>query len=387
MTPGARVAAAIEVLDGVLGGQSAERLLTRWARGARYAGSGDRAAVRDHVFAALRRLRSCQAIGGGGGRGAMIGSLVQDGQDPATAFTGQGHAPPPLDAGELARIAAPRNMSRGERLDLPDWLLPIWDRSLGERSEEVAGAMRHRAPVHLRANLSRTDAVGLIRDLARDGIEARRLPLSPSAVELVGGGRALRRARAMAEGLAEPQDAASQAIADLVPDVPRMLDYCAGGGGKALAIAARTGRPVDVHDADPARMADMPGRARAAGADLRQVVDPAGPYDAVLCDVPCSGSGAWRRQPEAKWRLTEPRLDALNATQDAILDSASRLVAEGGRLIYATCSMLDVENGERVHRFLDRRPYWRMERTVALTPLDGGDGFYGAVLTQRRVER
>ena len=379
MRPDARAQVAIEVLDGVLEGAgdgplltgtSAEALLTRWARGARYAGSGDRAAVRDLVFSALRRLRTSAASGGSlTGRGVIAGLIAGTGADPEASFTGADHAPARLDAAERAAARPPTG---GEVLDMPDWLVPHLSASLGDRMDPVCALLRERAPVHLRANAVKTDREGLIDALAADGIVARAHPLSPTAVEVTDGERRLRGARALREGWAEPQDAASQAVSDFVPVGPgmRVLDMCAGGGGKALALAAR-GASVSAWDADPARMKDLPVRAARAGVQIEVLAEPGSGWDVILCDVPCSGSGAWRRAPEGKWRLTPESLADLLSVQKGILDDASRRVSPGGCIAYATCSLLDVEN----------RPEGGSGRqSLTLTPLDGGDGFHVALI-------
>jgi 16S rRNA (cytosine967-C5)-methyltransferase len=376
VTPGARVAAAIGVLEDWLAGMPAERALLRWSRGARYAGSKDRAAVRDHVFDALRRLRSSAALGGGlHGRGVLLGLM---GPGP---FDGQGHAPEPPAPAERALLAEPPPLTRAEALDVPDWLLPELEADLGDRAEAILEAMRHRAPVGLRVNLARIDREAARRLLAEEGIGAEPSGLSPSALVVPGGARAVSRSRAYAEGLVELQDPASQAAADAVPAAGRVLDLCAGGGGKALALAAR-GAEVWAHDASPARMRDLAPRAERARTPVAMVERPEehGPFDAVLVDAPCSGSGSWRRDPEGKWRLTPERLDALTGTQDAILDRAAGLVAPGGTLVHATCSLLSRETGGRVDAFHRRHRDWTTVSCRTITPLDGGDGFGIAVL-------
>src|SRR5690606_35023392 len=214
--------------------------------------------------------------------------------------------------------------------------------------------MQGRAEVHLRANLARIDTAKLAARLGAEGIAAEPHPLSPSALAVREGARRLRRSAAFAEGLFELQDAASQAVADAVPVPPgaRVLDFCAGAGGKTLAMAARAEAEWFVHDANPARLADLPERARRAG--CRPVMLPPGevadaaPFDVVLVDAPCSGSGAWRRDPEAKWALAPDRLEALRRQQAEILDAAADLVAPGGTLAYATCSLLFEENDWQV---------------------------------------
>ena len=386
MTPAARIAAAAEVLDRVLAGDPAERALTGWGLGNRYAGSRDRAAVRDLVFDALRRRRSFAALGGAAtGRGLMLGAVRAAGTDPDTLFTGEGFAPPRLTAEERAGGHVP--VPGAEALDCPDWLYPVLGQSLGADRDAVLAALQTRAPVHLRVNLARAD-----RDTARAGLAARGIetvphPLSPGALEVVAGARAVKVDPAYLDGSIELQDAASQAVADLVPLTPggRMLDYCAGGGGKTLAVGGRVAGRFFAHDAHPRRMSDLPARATRAGLEVRCVTTESlarlGRFDAVLVDAPCSGSGSWRRDPEGKWALTPATLAAVVALQARILDEAAALVAPGGVLVYATCSLIEAENTDQVAGFLSRHPGWTSPWQRRFTPLDGGDGFYAAALT------
>ena len=380
MTPGARSAAAIGVLDRVLAGEAAEKALTNWGRASRYAGSGDRAAVRDLVYDALRQRRSAAALGGSEtGRGLVLGLLRAAGQE--ALFTGEGHAPQPPGPDE-----AGRSPFGAEALNLPDWLLPEMTRALGDRLAPVAQAMQARAPVFLRVNLARGDVAAALATLADEGIEARPHPLAPTALEVVAGARKVQTSAAYLEGLVELQDASSQAVVAVLPlaDGMRVLDQCAGGGGKTLAMAARAKLRLWAHDASPRRMADLPERAKRAGVKVTLTEQPeaTAPYDLVLVDAPCSGSGSWRRDPEGKWRLTADRLGELRAVQAAILDRAAGMVAPGGWLAYATCSLLEVENGDQTAAFLARTPGWRLEVERRFTPLDGGDGFYLALLAR-----
>ena len=390
MTPAARVAAAIECLDAILDGAPAERVLTRWARGHRFAGSKDRAAIRDHVFDALRCRRSFAALGGGEtGRGLMLGALHAAGTPAETVFTGERHAPAaPSPAERAFRPPAMDALPETVRLDCPDWLAPELRASLGRDFAPVMAALRARAPVHLRVNLRRTGREAAARRLADEGITTRPHPLSPTALEVMAGARRVRGSGAFADGWIELQDAASQAVCDAIP-VPggaRVLDLCAGGGGKTLALAGRARARFFAHDAAPRRMADLPARAARAGVEVERLdtvaLATAAPFDLVVADVPCSGSGAWRRAPEGKWRLDAPALARLTATQDAILDHAAALTAQGGVLAYVTCSLLGVENGARVGAFLTRHPGWRQRLSRALTPLEGGDGFFVTLLTR-----
>ncbi|WP_323042273.1 RsmB/NOP family class I SAM-dependent RNA methyltransferase [Gemmobacter sp.] len=380
MTPGARVAAAIAVLDRVLAGEAAEKALVNWARGSRFAGSGDRAVVRDHVFDGLRRMRSAAALGGAAtGRGLILGVLRAQGVDPATLFTGDGHAPAPVAAEEAARP-----MTELEALDCPDWLAPQMQASLGGAFAQVMQAMQSRAPVFLRVNLRKGNVARAQALLAAEGITAQPHPLAETALEVTAGARRVAGSACYREGVVELQDAASQAVVQALPlaDGLRVLDYCAGGGGKTLAMGALARLDLTAHDADPRRMADLPARAARAGVRVKLAESHAlsGGYDLVLADAPCSGSGAWRRQPEARWRLDAGRLAALNALQDEVLDKAAAQVRPGGWLAYATCSLLDCENTERVEAFLARNPRFAPDRQMRLTPLDGGDGFFLALL-------
>ncbi|WP_103256123.1 RsmB/NOP family class I SAM-dependent RNA methyltransferase [Tabrizicola aquatica] len=380
MTPAARAAAAIAVLDRVLAGEAAEKALTNWGRASRYAGSGDRAAVRDLVYDALRQRRSAAALGGSEtGRGLVLGLLRAGGQE--ALFTGEGHAPQPPGPDE-----AGRSPMGAEALDLPDWLLPEMERALGDRLAPVAQAMQARAPVFLRVNLARGDVAAAVAALAGEGIEARPHALAPTALEVVAGARKVQTSAAYLEGLVELQDASSQAVVVALPlaDGMRVLDQCAGGGGKTLAMAARAKLRLWAHDAAPRRMADLPERAKRAGAKVTLTERPeaTAPYDLVLVDAPCSGSGSWRRDPEGKWRLTPDRLGELRAVQAAILDRAAAMVAPGGWLAYATCSLLEVENGDQTAAFLARTPGWRLDAERRFTPLEGGDGFYLALLAR-----
>jgi 16S rRNA (cytosine967-C5)-methyltransferase len=380
MTPSARLAAAIAVLDRHLGGEPVERALTNWARGSRFAGSGDRAAVRDLVFDALRRRRSTAALGGGmTGRGLVLGLMREAGQE--ALFSGVDHAPAPPGPGDAGVLPV-----GAEALDIPDWLLSDLEASLGAELAPVCQALRQRAPVFLRVNLGKTDLPGAMAALADEGIVTVPHDLAATALRVTANARKVQASDAYLRGLVELQDASSQAVVEALPlrDGMKVLDHCAGGGGKTLAMAARARLRLFAHDAAPRRMADLPTRAQRAGAKIALIDRPetAAPFDLVLVDAPCSGSGSWRRDPEGKWALTPERLAAVTKEQAAILDRVAPMVAAGGVLAYATCSLLARENGAQVRAFLDRQPGWRLERERAILPLTGGDGFYVATLAR-----
>jgi 16S rRNA (cytosine967-C5)-methyltransferase len=387
MTPAARVAAAIEILDMIGDGLPAEQVLTRWGRGNRYAGSKDRAAIRDYVFDVLRVQRSAAWLGRAStGRGLMIGLLRGQGVDVDTLFTGEGHAPAPLVDYEVELASG--EMPTEEAWNLPDWLISRFEDSLGDNAAGTAKVLQERAPITLRVNTAKTNSSDAVLMLQEAGVEVTANPLSPTALTVTEGPRRIRNSPAYLEGFVELQDASSQAVVDALPKAARVLDYCAGGGGKSLAVAARGDVRVFAHDIEPARMRDLPLREARAGAEITQLgtgdLADQGPYDLVLVDAPCSGSGSWRRAPEAKWRLTPDELEKTMGVQDDILDAAMRLVTPEGTLAYATCSILKEENAARVEAFLVRHTGWRCtwQHTYDVTEL--GDGFYTAHLTQSK---
>lgn len=385
MTPAARVAAAIEILDMIGDGLPAEQVLTRWGRGNRFAGSKDRAAIRDYVFDVLRVRRSAAWFGRAAtGRGLMIGLLRGQGIDPATLFTGEGHAPSPLEDYEIE--APTGEMPVDDACNLPDWLMSRFQDSLGDDAAETAKMLQARAPITLRVNTAKTNTSDAIQMLNEAGVEVVANPLSPTALTVIEGPRRIRNSPAYLEGYVELQDASSQAVVDALPHAARVLDYCAGGGGKSLALAVRDNTRMFAHDIDPARMRDLPLREVRAGVEITQLgtgdLAEQGPYDLVLVDAPCSGSGSWRRAPEAKWSLTPEQLEETMAIQDSILDEAAQLITANGTLAYATCSILLEENVGRVDAFLARHTGWRCIWQNSYAISEFGDGFYTAHLTQ-----
>ncbi len=380
MTPAARISAAIEVLDHWLGGAPIERALTNWARGARYAGSKDRAAVRDHVFDILRRKNSCAAVGGGSdGRALAIGHIRLQGFDLDSIFSGEGHAPAPLSDQERFVPSVDKDIWR----DVPIWLHSYFSRALGETAELALMGMSARAPLYLRVNTLRSNPDDVQTSLLSEAIETTQIR-DTGALEVIENPRKFRLSRAYQDGHAEIQDLSAQLATSAVawPQTGRILDYCAGGGGKTLGIAAMTSAELFAHDANPARMKDLPVRAKRAGAKTTLVVDPNGgmTYDAVLCDVPCSGSGTWRRDPEAKWRLTPDSLEKILISQSDILKSAAKLVRPGGQLVYMTCSYFCEENVDQIDQFLSTHSGWTLHQQVVFGIDHGSDGFFLAEL-------
>ena len=383
MRPSARVQAAIDILDLILSGKAAEQALTGWARRSRFAGSKDRAAIRDYVFQAMRCKRSYMALGGAEtGRGMMIGQARDQGFDLETLFDGQGYGAKPI-----ARHETGRAPSKEEARDLPDWLWKEFVASLGETgAQQAAERLRTRAPITCRVNLRSATVKEVLANLSAAEVLAEQIDASDTALLVTEGERKLAQTEAYKQGWIELQDATSQAaMAEVtIPIGARVLDYCAGGGGKTLALAARADAHWFAHDIASERMVDLPERAKRAGVNVNllqgDIVLEHRPFDVVLCDVPCSGSGTWRRTPEAKWRLTSKRLAELGRMQAEILEKALPLVRAGGQLIYATCSVLKSENPEQVAGFLSRHDGVSCV-TERVWPISGhGDGFYLSVM-------
>jgi 16S rRNA (cytosine967-C5)-methyltransferase len=319
----------------------------------------------------------------------MIGLVAASGGDPGAIFSGEGYGPAPLGAAERKALAEAENRVMPEQVarDCPDWIAPMLRRALGADFAAVLARIRDRAPVFLRVNASRITRADAARALAAEGVATRPVESLKYALEATENVQKIKTSLAYLDGRIELQDLSPQAAVEALGLAPsmRVLDYCAGGGGKALAIAALGVASVTAHDAAPRRMADLPARAARAGAGI-EIADRAvlvgRLFDLVLADVPCSGTGTWRRTPDAKWRLTEARLGELREVQAGILDRASTHVAPGGRLAYMTCSLLAEENRDQIDAFLARHPAWRLAGERLYTPLSGGDGFYSAHLTR-----
>lgn len=393
MTPGARLAAAIECLDAIAAGAPAERVLTTWARRARFAGSKDRAAIRDQVFDVLRARESCAILGEGtSGRALILGLCALQGQDAGALFGGGIYDPPALSDPERATWQTRDTRLEGARSawNMPDAARTALAVSHGDSALDIAIALASRAPIDLRVNLRKSTRDDAVQLLADDGIIAAPVEISGTALRVTEGARKIRNSASYLNGVVELQDAGSQALVDHVlawrsgTPPERILDYCAGGGGKSLGLAAQTGARIVAHDINAARMTDLPVRAKRAGAQIICAGTPDlsqyGPYDVILCDAPCSGSGSWRRAPDAKWRFDDKSLRELVTLQLSVLEQALPHLAEGGALVYATCSLFDAENDGVTHAFLNAHPEFTVKRRFSVTPLDGCDGFFLTLL-------
>lgn len=386
MTPAARYAAAIDVLDGFLSGEPAEKLLSNWARKNRYAGSKDRAAVRDIVFDCLRNMRSFMALSGlATGRGLAVGHCLENGLEPEAVFTGEGYAPSALTDAETAALENATDMTDAERGNLPDWIWDIVQVDLGADAIDTATALSTRAPVDVRVNRLKATRDAAQAALAAEEILTDPVDGVPTALRVIENPRRLAGSKAFAGGLIELQDAASQAVIERLDilEEANVLDFCAGGGGKTLALAAKApAAQVEAWDISQARLAPLAERAKRAGATVTALQHPpkGAAYDLVLVDAPCSGSGSWRRNPEGKWRLTQDRLAELRDIQAAVLQQAAGCTKDGGVLVYATCSLFTQENRAQVDRFLAQNPQFSLQDQQSFRLNAPGDGFYCAIL-------
>lgn len=394
MTPGARVQAAIDCLDLIAAaardsGAAADTIIARYFAARRYAGSKDRRAVRDLIYDVIRSIGDRPASG----RGALIGHVRANAPELLALFGGDGHAPCALVPNEIASATNPA----------PGWLVEKLERRFGDATPRQVAALLGRAPLDLRVNTLKTtrEAVHI------DGAEPTRFAAGglrttlPLAVEAT---------PQFLAGEIEIQDEGSQLAAAVCGARPGMtvVDLCAGAGGKTLALAAamaNDGRLIAT-DTDRGRLDRMGPRLDRAGvtiverrllnpgAETDKLTDLAAAADLVVIDAPCSGTGTWRRNPEARWRLTPARLDRLGEAQARLLDLGATLVGPGGALVYIVCSLLPEEGEAQVAAFLRRNAAFISDsfsnptggpvvNSLVLTPGDHGcDGFYIARLTR-----
>jgi 16S rRNA (cytosine967-C5)-methyltransferase len=429
--PGAHIQSAIAVLEDILDRhRPAPSALSDWGKSHRFAGSHDRASVGNLVYDALRRRRSLAAqMQSDSPRAIALAAAPRALGLSEAAITacadGSPHAIAPLSAAEIAGLArrVGEDAPSPVRGDYPDWLAPSLGRAFGDSAAEEGAALARRAPVDVRANSLKVEREKVLKALARFAPVAT--PFSPLGVRLPPPQGSLRQPNVEAEvghgrGWFEVQDESSQIAALMAIARPRqqVLDICAGGGGKTLALAAsmRNTGQIYAYDEDGVRLRPIFERLKRAGVRNAQVL-PAGDaaalealgarFDLVFVDAPCSGSGAWRRRPDAKWRLKPANLVQRQLQQRSALAAAAALVKPGGRLVYATCSVLPEENGDQMAAFLAQqadfaRLPWQaawttgvgtelpargttQEGDLLLTPArHGTDGFFVASLERKR---
>ena len=382
MTPGARVAAMIQILDSVLEGIPTEKALTNWGRSNRFAGSKDRAAIRDFVFQAIRCRRSAGAWPKPlSARAWAIGSLSINKAPLNDFFNNVRYSPEPLRDGEEVRaVATEQNI-----LDLQDWIIDNLISFYGfETTARLSEIMRNRAPTSLRVNPLKASLTTVRKSLKNIDIDAISNPTCDTALTVKTNLRKVVLSDIYKKGLFELQDAASQAVAKMIPAEGNVLDYCAGGGGKALAVSAQTAKSVFAHDINPSRLAEIQERAIRGGHDIKIIhnheIKNFGQFDSVYCDVPCSGSGAWRRSPEEKWKLTPDDLKIYIKLQRKILIKAESLVKDGGYLSMITCSIFECENQIQRDFIVQNFKDLTLVHESQYLPNENHDGFYIVVL-------
>lgn len=429
MTPSARFAAAIELLGFIEAASTpADQQVTAYFRARRYAGSKDRRWVSEFVYRCLRRKGeldwSAETLAMElGNRTAGLLSLALfdevDVSEITTDFFGGSHGLAELTESEKEALAASASLDETlmpfhAAVNFPKWIADLLQVQYGKDAGPLMTAYQQRAPVTLRVNSLKTDREEAQRVLAAEELDITPTTTSPDGL-ILNSRRNISRHQLFDQGLADMQDEAAQISARLADVQPGMqvVDYCAGGGGKSLAMAALMQNQGAIHafDVNARRMRDIKSRSRRANTDIIEPLVIAGDEsDAellapllgqiprVFVDAPCSGSGTWRRQPDQKWTLTEERLTELTGIQQDILSRASELVGPGGRLIFATCSVFKQENEDQVAKFLERHRDFQVVPVsqiwtdaglagqwetdfLTLTPVDfGSDGFFTAVL-------
>jgi 16S rRNA (cytosine967-C5)-methyltransferase len=435
LTPGARVAAAIDILGEIENGRPADGVAAGYFRGRRYIGAKDRSEIANHVYSALRHRAAIDWWIARLGKGALasaartrvLAALVLVEHWPAASveascnnvrfgFTKLSSAEAKLIDALSGRTLRHPEMQRAVANDVPEWLEPYLEQTFGRELEHEMAALNSAAPIDLRVNALKADREIVRRALLAEGIASEPTPMSPIGLRLskrspISGLAAFR------DGLFEVQDEGSQIAALLAGVRPgmRVVDFCAGAGGKTLALAAAMGNrgKLVACDVSGHRLERAAQRLRRAGVSNveRRVLSHerdkwikrhANAFDRVFVDAPCLGTGTWRRNPDGKWRSQPDDLAELVARQQRILHSAARLVRPGGRLVYVTCSVLREEDEFQAEAFLGTRPDFASipaarawgetigsaspvaNRYLLLTPArHGTDGFFVAVFERR----
>ncbi|HFC04482.1 MAG TPA: RsmB/NOP family class I SAM-dependent RNA methyltransferase [Rhizobiales bacterium] len=399
-----RLSAAIEVLDDIFARHnSAAAALHEWGRAHRFAGSGDRSAIGNLVYDALRQKSTLAARMGADTSRALVlavagtvwGLEVEEIAEAAAEKFGPG----PLSDDEKTALKTPIEGKQHYWVDgnFPQWIGPAFKNCFGDEAAAQGNALSRRAPVDLRVNTLKTSRKDLLAEFAKHGaIEG---PLSPNCVRIPpphGQNRSpnVEIEAAHGKGWFEVQDAASQIVSLLAGAEPghTVVDLCAGAGGKTLAMAASMNGQGSIYawDRDKRRLRPIFERIARAGVENVEVIpadqpqmleDLAGKADVVFLDAPCSGTGSWRRKPDAKWRFRNSTLDQRIKDQQEVLESGAKLVKPGGKLVYVTCSVLPQENTDQITAFLSQRkefslvPYpevWK--RTIGTEPPLSADG-------------
>jgi 16S rRNA (cytosine967-C5)-methyltransferase len=420
MTPAARLSAAIEVLADIEARRRpAADALKDWGLAHRFAGSGDRAVIAGLIYDALRRkASSAWLMGEASPRAIVIGMLRRERgrgvADIAALFSGARYAPAVLTDNE--RSALERDSLSGAPAhvegEYPDWLDPYFARVFGEERAAEGAALSSRAPLDLRVNTLKAGRDDLLPKLAHLGAEPTRWSPVGLRIRLAADAKspAIHAEPAYLKGAIEIQDEGSQLAALFAgaKSGEQVVDLCAGAGGKTLVLAAAMENHGQIYatDTDKRRLAPIHERLARSGARNVQVRTPksvgdvladlAGRADLVLIDAPCTGTGAWRRNPDAKWRIRPGALAERLKQQDAVLERAAVLAKPGGRIAYVTCSVLVEENGDRVRAFCGRHSDFSVEKPADMLTALGERAYLfgraaiiseeGLLMTPRRTD-
>ncbi len=380
MIAAARISAAIEIVTDIETlRRPAVDALKAWGLAHRFAGSGDRAAIAGLVYDTLRvRASSADVMQEASARALLLGMLKRHGRslgEVEALFNGTRFAPEPLTPAERERFMAapPETLPAHVAGDFPEWLAPELARAFGPALVAEMQGLAGRAPIDIRVNTLKTLRLKLQTELAH--LNPVATPYSPTGLRFDPGeggrGPALQATPQFIKGQFEIQEEGSQLVALLsgAAEGEQVIDLCAGGGGKTLALSALMNNRGQVYatDNDARRLAPIHDRLARADARNVQVLTPRGRddeplrghearADLVLVDAPCTGTGTWRRNPDSKWRVRPSALEMRMREQDEVLARASGFVKPGGRLCYITCSVLPCENDDRVATFLAANP-------------------------------
>lgn len=362
MQAGARLNSVIEVLDLVFSFEKpADGIVNNYVRSRRYIGSKDRRFITETVWHILRHYGRYRHLSSSlNGRLAVLLYLHFTHESVEALFSGEAYAPAVLTNEEKAFLKTLPEQLPSAAYECPEWLAE-------EIDENDIITLAQDAPLDLRVNTLKATVDNVLDALSKEGIPAFKTPFSPIGVRIEG--RPLLSGLSFfQEGWADIQDEGSQIVSLLTRAEPNqtVMDWCAGAGGKTLALSAMMENKGTVYaaDIDTRRLKDLPLRAQRAG--VRNVILVSGyehlkTYDLVLIDAPCSGIGTWRRAPDARWRMTKEHVDVLIKSQAEILDKAAPYVKKGGRLFYITCSLYQAENETQISHFLERHPEFSLE--------------------------
>ena len=434
MTPSARIAGLIELLDRVLSSEKIPMDVTAgdWFRPKRYIGSKDRSEIAERLYRIMRHKAryswyanqiAMDGIDNKARSLVLIDCAFNDEDYENRLFSGGGqYAADPLSKAEKEALEKllkiePKDVPLDVRLEVPDWAAPMLKERYGADYEKAMMAMLETADLNLRVNTLKSTVAEAKDSLAKDGVETGHTKYSPIGLALKGKAY-LAKTKAFNKGHVEIQDEGSQLIAALCDAKPsmRVLDYCAGGGGKTLALASAMENKGSIvaSDNDARRLERGRKRYRKAGVhnvELKCIEDEKvkkwfkrqkETFDVVLVDAPCSSSGTWRRNPDLRWRFYGPSLDEIKSLQTQIMDRVAKCVKPGGRLVYATCSVFKEENENQIEQFLKDNPDFALMPMKEAWPYDakrlpqncddymflsphshGTDGFFCAALVKK----